>query len=275
MEGRIQDLEATVGFLMEVLRSHNMLPNCPTEPVQTPPRAPEKPVVVPEGPKKSREEALARARRRAAEQKDANNVQRNIMDTIAEEIVVPTRECDSSDEAKKVYKKIPGKYCSARIEGVMVEIPGTKSSRSGKCIQAYKPKECGRAACVSVKTGDDEDDVCYLCSVCHSRYNDKKDTWLGFFDDGMIPPRSHLMGSDWYKKMVAVGLAKLGGKEADPTENGDSDSDNASDWGEEFGKCIGTDECCCDTCYEKIRDEGRPFIAGLISTKAKAEKSGK
>lgn len=267
MEGRIQDLEATVGFLMEVLRSHNMLPNCPTEPVQcvglqTPPRAPEKPVVVPEGPmQKRREEALAMAlaRRKAAEQKATNNVQRNIMESIAEEVVVPTRECDNGDEAKKVYKKIPGKYCSARIEGVMVEIPGTKSSRSGKCVQAYKSKECERAACVSVKTGDDEDDVCYLCSVCHSRYNEKKDTWLGFFDDGMIPPRSHLMGSEWYKKMVAVGIAKMGGK---VEENGNgSDSDCDSDWVEEVGKCIGTDKCCCDTCYGKVRDDARPYIA--------------
>ncbi len=225
MQSRIQKLEDTVGALMDILRSHNMLPNCPMEPVV--PMSPVKekvveiPVEVPGAPiKKSREEALAAAKQRALEK--AQMKAKEVQEAICAEVPKVERSVSSSgssvsgsgsesnnEDGKKVYKKIPGKICGARVEGEAVEIPGTKSSRSGKPIQAYKPKECGRSAAFAVKIGEDEDDVCYLCAVCHTRHSEAKDTWLGFFDDGAIPPKSHLMGSIWYKAVLAEGMKKL------------------------------------------------------------------
>ena len=217
MQSRIQKLEDTVGALMDILRSHNMLPNCPMEPIA--PSSPMKEKVVeapnPGAPiKKSREEALAAAKQRALEkaQMKAKEVQEAICAEVpkVERSVSGNSLSDSdSEDGKKAYKKIPGKICGARVEGEAVEIPGTKSSRSGKPIQAYKPKECGRSAAFAVKIGEDEDDVCYLCAVCHTRHSEAKDTWLGFFDDGTIPPKSHLMGSVWYKAVLAEGMKKL------------------------------------------------------------------
>ena len=224
---RIQKLEETVGGLMDILRSQNMLPQCPMEPMSPKKAVDTAPCIVPcpNAPiKKTREEALAEAKRRALEkiQAKAAEVQKTICavpkegEEKVDDYIVPkvdrsfSGSSDSdSEDGKKNYKKIPGKICAARIEGEGVEIPGTKSSRSGKPIQAYKPKECGRSAAFVVKTGEDEDDIVYLCAVCHTRHTEDKDTWLGFFDDGMIPPKSHLMGSVWYKAMLAEGMKKL------------------------------------------------------------------
>lgn len=229
---RIQKLEDTVGLLMDILRTHNMLPQCPMEPMS--PKKVEKVEEVPNAPiKKTREEAIAEAKRRAMEkaQAKAAEVQKAICgEQKTDEIVVPTIErsisgssSDSdSEDGKKSYKKIPGKICCARTEGEAVEIPGTKSSRSGKPIQAYKPKECGRAAAFVIKTGEDEDDIAYLCAVCHTRHSENKDTWLGFFDDGMIPPKSHLMGSVWYKGVLAEGMKKLA---SEPAKEGGAKAD--------------------------------------------------
>lgn len=222
---RIQKLEDTVGLLMDIVRTHNMLPQCPMEPMSPKKvdKVEEAIAPCPNAPiKKSREEAIAEAKRRMLEKKKGADVMNAICAAdvkvgVENDIAVPKVERSVSDsssdseneDGKKTYKKIPGKICGARTEGEAVEIPGTKSSRSGKPIQAYKPKECGRAAAFVVKTGEDEDDIAYLCAVCHTRHSEDKDTWLGFFDDGVIPAKSHLMGSTWYKGVLAEGMKKL------------------------------------------------------------------
>lgn len=223
---KINSLETTLGVVMDILRTHNMIPQCPMEPILSPHTIEKTKMEVecPPAPMKlNRQEALEKAKQRALEKTRAKQVQSEICTANSDEmdhIVVPSvqritnyssespSDCESED-SKKGYKKIPGKFCCARIEGETVEIPGTKSSRSGKAIQAYKPKECSRAAAFVVKLGEDEDDICYLCAVCHTRHSEAKDTWMGFFDDGAIPSKSHLMGSVWYKAMLTEGMKKL------------------------------------------------------------------
>lgn len=90
------------------------------------------------------------------------------------------------------------KSCNARIYGDEVEIPGIK-------VKAHKPKECEKKAKFCL--GDEDNGFQYLCTTCHTHYafgkkSETKD-WLGFFDDGSLPPKAHFVGSEWHKKKLA------------------------------------------------------------------------
>jgi len=105
---------------------------------------------------------------------------------------------------KKVDPNAP--RCDGRIEGVKMEMAGTKAP-NGSPLHCYKPEQCDRKSSDTL-TIDEDGGVIHLCKVCVKRYNartEHPDNWHGVFDDDGAPDTSHFEGGAWYtKKMAAV-----------------------------------------------------------------------
>jgi len=146
-----------------------------SEPAPSPPAPESEPVPAPEAPKK-----VGRPKK-TEEEKEAEKAERSAV---------------LASSGAKAFKG--EKVCNARIYGDVVEIPGMK-------VKAYKPKECEKKAKFCV--GDEDEGVQYLCTTCHTHYafGKKGETkeWLGFFDDGVVPAKAHLIGSEWHKRKLA------------------------------------------------------------------------
>ena len=117
-----------------------------------------------------------------------------------------SKEDAGSETSEKRKKKVvePENRCEARVCGEeFVEIEGTKGP-NGKPLHAFKPAQCDRA--FSETFTDADDGKMKACKICAKHFLaawEKPTEWHGFFDDGEIPEKSHLIGGPWHKKKLA------------------------------------------------------------------------
>jgi len=113
----------------------------------------------------------------------------------------------ASETSEKRKKKLvePENRCDARVYGEeFVEIEGTKGP-NGKPLHAFKPAQCDRA--FSDTFTDADGGKMKACKICAKHFNAKEDKpaeWHGFFDDGEIPEKSHIIGGPWHKKKMGA-----------------------------------------------------------------------
>jgi hypothetical protein len=72
----------------------------------------------------------------------------------------------------------------------------------------------------------DDESVMNICSECRSHYDARSENpkeWHGFFDDGNIPPTSHIIGGSWHTKKVAEVAKKTASKSSKGQAEADSD----------------------------------------------------
>jgi hypothetical protein len=113
----------------------------------------------------------------------------------------------ASETSEKRKKKVvePENRCDARVYGEeFIEIEGTKGP-NGKPLHAFKPAQCDRA--FSETFTDADGGKMKACKICAKHFNAKEEKpaeWHGFFDDGEIPEKSHLIGGPWHKKKLST-----------------------------------------------------------------------
>jgi len=112
-----------------------------------------------------------------------------------------------SETSEKRKKKVvePENRCDARVYGEeFIEIEGTKGP-NGKPLHAFKPAQCDRA--FSETFTDADGGKMKACKICAKHFNAKEEKpaeWHGFFDDGEIPEKSHIIGGPWHKKKMGA-----------------------------------------------------------------------
>jgi hypothetical protein len=117
----------------------------------------------------------------------------------------------ASETSEKRKKKLvePENRCDARVYGEeFIEIEGTKGP-NGKPLHAFKPAQCDRA--FSDTFTDADGGKMKACKICAKHFNAKEDKpaeWHGFFDDGEIPEKSHIIGGPWHKIKIAKAASK-------------------------------------------------------------------
>ena len=117
-----------------------------------------------------------------------------------------SKEDAASETSEKRKKKVvePENRCEARVCGEeFVEIEGTKGP-NGKPLHAFKPAQCDRAFSETFMDADGgKMKACKICAKHFLAAWEKPTEWHGFFDDGEIPEKSHLIGGPWHKKKLA------------------------------------------------------------------------
>ena len=117
-----------------------------------------------------------------------------------------SKEDAGSETSEKRKKKVvePENRCEARVCGEeFVEIEGTKGP-NGKPLHAFKPAQCDRAFSETFMDADGgKMKACKICAKHFLAAWEKPTEWHGFFDDGEIPEKSHLIGGPWHKKKLA------------------------------------------------------------------------